>query len=115
MGTLCIQVQPSRSPALDLVRLRLLVEEIAGDHMLVSRFQFNEGIDSIPYINVMFETDRLSELWKTIYWLLYNDVSIGVELREASMAMCEGDKGWDNYLQLHHFNPKVELDSLDAR
>jgi hypothetical protein len=100
---------------LDLARVRELAEDIASDRALVSRVQFNEGFDRIPYINVMFQTDRLAELWAAISRIMYNDLSIGQSLREASMAMCEGDKGWNNYLQLHHFDPAVELAHLDAR
>jgi hypothetical protein len=114
METLYIQVQPTLAPSLDVPRLRKLAEGIACDKKLVTRFQFNEEIDQIPYINITYETEQLLELWQRIRLVLYDDQSIGTALRNASIAVCERGKGWDNYLQLHHFDPKIALDVLDA-
>ena len=44
--------------------------------------------------------------------VFYEDVQVGTLLKAASMAMCEGESGWDNFRLLHHFDPEIELDTL---
>jgi hypothetical protein len=43
---------------------------------------------------------------------LYRSSEFGGALAESSMAMCEGQRGWEDYLLLHHYDPAVQLDRL---
>jgi hypothetical protein len=115
MSTLCIQVQPDRAPDIDLARVRALGEDVASNKELVSRFAVVDGKDKEPYSNLMFETTELEELWRVLQDALYKDEKVGSALSQASMAMCEGNDGWNDYLLLHHFDPSVKLDNLNAR
>jgi hypothetical protein len=42
----------------------------------------------------------------------YRSSEFGGALAESSMAMCEGQRGWEDYLLLHHYDPAVQLDRL---
>lgn len=115
MSTLCIQVQPNRAPEIDIARVRALVEGVAENKELVSRFAVVEGEDKGPYSNLMFETTELKTLWGLLLDTLYKDKKVGSALSQSSMAMCEGSDGWNDYLLLYHFDPSVKLDTINAR
>jgi hypothetical protein len=115
MSTLTIQVQPAKSPDIDMARVRELGEVVATDKTLVSRYAVVEGEDKGPYSNLMFETSELKRLWGLLQDTLYKDEQVGSAMSKASMAMCEGSDGWNNYLLLYHFDPSVKLDSINAR
>lgn len=115
MSTLCIQVQPNRVPDIDMARVRALGDGVASNKDLVSRFAVVEGEDKGPYANLMFETTELKKLWHLLQGTLYKDKMVGSALSQASMAMCEGKDGWNDYLLLYHFDPSVKLDNIDAR
>jgi len=115
MSTLCIQIQPNRAPEMDMARVRALGEEVASDKVLVERFSIVQGEDGGPYVNLMFETERLAELWKLLSVKLYEDRGVGAGMARASMSTCEGKHGWDDYLLLYHFDPEIKLDDFNAR
>ena len=115
MSTLCIQVQPNRAPDIDMARVRALGESVAANKKLVSRFAVIDGEDKGPYSNLMFETTELLKLWGQLQEALYKDANVGSALAQASMAMCEGNDGWNDYLLLYHFDPSVKLDNINAR
>ena len=112
MSTLCIQVQPNRAPGIEMERVRALGETIAANKELISRFAVVEGQDDGPYSNLMFETLALQKLWEVVWETLYRDDRVGSALSQASMAMCEGNDGWNDYLLLYHYDPLVKLDRL---
>lgn len=114
MSTLCIQVQPGRAPAIDMARVCALCQSIAADKMLINSFVAVEGKDNGSYTDLMFETTELQTLWRLLQDALYKDEKIGSDLSKASMAMCEGKDGWNDYLLLYHFDLSLELDSLNA-
>jgi hypothetical protein len=47
--------------------------------------------------------------------LALRDKRLGAKLRRSSIVACEGSRGWDNYLLLHHFDPAVVLDRVRRR
>jgi hypothetical protein len=97
-----IQLQPARSPGLDVA------EAVAGLVRLDALVQVTEGEDDGRYVNIDFKATDLSGLWALV-WAELQSVS---GLAEAAIVVCEGEYGWDDYLLLHHFNPKEQLDEL---
>lgn len=93
-------------------RIQALGEDIASDTHLVTRFAIIKGEDKGPYSNLMFEATDVQKLWGLLREVLYRDEKVGMALSQASMAMCEGEDGWNDYLLLYHFDPSVKLDSL---
>lgn len=115
MKHLCIQVQPHRAVGIDTAGVCGLCHELAESSAEIKRFGAFEGNDEEDYINLMFETRSVPRLWELLKEKLYGDPIHGPGLRGASMAMCQGAHGWDDYLQLYHFDPAVILDKLTNR
>ena len=115
MKSLCIQIQPDRSDSLRLEKVYELGKAIASDNELVSRFEIVEGEDEAPYANLMFESANIQSLWQRIQVAIYGNDEVKKGMREASMALCEGEDGWNDYLLLFHFDPIQELESFDVR
>lgn len=109
---LCIQIQPHRAPELDVAAVRSRCEELASKETVIERVAVVEGTDEVAYINLMFATQTAAALWELLQRQLYGDEIVGAPLLRSSMAVCQGSHGWDDYLQLHHFDPTVELDQL---
>ncbi len=110
MRSLSIQVQPELAPGLDTGRLTQVFSAVAHKHDLVKHHAFDNGIDRGPYFNYTFGTLKARELW----WLIQDDIfrsqEFGYHMSCASMVMCSSETGWDDYLQLFHFDPSVPID-----
>jgi len=109
---LSVQVQPDRARSLDMARVTVLCERLAQTAPLVKAHHFDSGSDATDYFNFTFATDHLGDLWHLVQKTLYEDQEIGGAMRDASMAMCEGSRGWDDYLLLYHFDPEEPCDGL---
>ena len=112
MTAFCLQILPDRAPDLDLDRVRQLCRLITARRALAERHSIVEGSDKQRYVNLVFETDQPGALWEMLRSVFYEDVKVGIALKTASMAMCEGESGWDDFRLLHHFDPEIELDTL---
>ena len=108
---LSIQVQPHLAKGLDVHAIQAACEELAKTPLVV-RHNFDHGHDKVHYFNFTFGTDDLPALWREIQLRLYSDPQLAQAMAEASMAMCEGSHGWDDYLLLYHFDSSVKRDAL---
>jgi hypothetical protein len=108
MRTLHVQVQPKRAKRLDMVAVGAGLRRLSKNKRLVHRFRFEEGNDSGRYINFDYVTADPSKLWQA----LRSGPFRSPLLRSASMVVCEGDNGWDDYLLLHHWDRRLRLDSV---
>ena len=113
MRHLNVQLQPERSPALDMARTRQLLEALAKDQAVVAGFETVEGEDEGPYVNFTFAAKDPAGLWAQIQREVLGDRDLGAEIAASSIIIVEGDEGWDNYLLLHHFDPQHKTDSAD--
>lgn len=102
MKSLNVQLQPSRSPDLDVEAALVRLQAVAP--ATVSR-----GNDDGPYINVNFHAADLRPLWLELRELLRQDA----KLAECTIVCCHGEHGWDDYLLLHHFDSSEPLDRLE--
>jgi hypothetical protein len=102
MRLLSVQLQPNRSASLD-VNLAVLNLRAFSNAVYVS-----EGYDDGPYVNVVFKTADPAKVWASIQRLLETESS----LASATIVVCQGKLGWDDYLLLHHFDAGVKLDSI---
>jgi hypothetical protein len=102
MKRLNIQLQPARSPELNLA------EAVAKLSSLAPGVRTTEGQDQGLYVNVDFKTADLSGLWKSVQRAL--EAVPG--LKRAAIIVCEGERGWDDYLLLHHLDPQEQVDAL---
>ena len=114
MRSLSIQIQPERSPGINIVRLTKAFESIASDKALVENQDFNSGEDGGAYFNYTFGTRNARLLWDSIRNFIYLSPEFGQHMKVASMAVCSEETGWDNYLLLFHYDPALPLDSADT-
>jgi hypothetical protein len=105
-----IQVQPQRVPRLRLAAADAALRELAKNKKLVRRFSFASGNDHGIYMNYSYVCDFPYKLWKA----LLKGPLRSLHFRSASMVVCEGSNGWDNYLLLHHFDRRLKLDTLPS-
>lgn len=102
MKRLNIQIQPARSPGLDVAAT------VARLKRLAVGARVTEGEDEGPYVNVNFKVADLTGLWASVQ----EELRAMTELSVAAIVVCEGDNGWDDYRLLHHFDPAEPLDQL---
>jgi hypothetical protein len=115
MNTICLQVQPNRARDIDMHRVRELCEFAASSEKYVSKFAVFEDKEKGSYINFMFETTKLQKTWNLLQDMLFKDEKLGLVLSQASIVVCEGKDGWNDYLLLHHYDPTEKLDNIRAR
>jgi hypothetical protein len=58
---------------------------------------------------MIFDTDNPVDLWRLLKCLLYDSDTLGRPMQMSSMAMCEGEHGWRDYLLLYHYDPHETL------
>jgi hypothetical protein len=114
MTEFLIQIHPHRSPQLDLAGLLSQCERLSTEKSWVRRFSSAKGFDEHAYVNLMFETEYPKLLWQLLYEQLYHASAFGQFMKSASIATCEGRRGWDDYLLLHHFDVGVNCDDFPA-
>ena len=106
-----IQVQLQREPRLDETLVMALLLAI-GTEAGINRVGFTDGEDKGRWIGFNYWTDTLGQAWPLIREKGLGDPSIGALLAKATIVVCEGDDGWNDYLLLHHFDPDEPLDRL---
>jgi len=105
-----VQVYPERMPSLDLDAVLEIFSNAA--QMADAELTVNEGGDDGPYINYDFLTRDLQRLWEVLQSQVFTDEVLGPQLALAAIATCQGSKGWDNHLLLHHYDRSLKLDTL---
>jgi len=110
MRALSIQVQPIRAPGIVMDGIVREFQAIAEMNDLVSHHAFNDGHESVRFFNFTFGTTDAKALWAVVQHRLYNDDRFAGWMKQASMAMCSSEQGWDDYVLLFHFDPAVKVD-----
>ena len=113
MKALSIQIQPELAPELDVAEVKRSLAAITQSP-LVKKHDFNEGLDKTRYLNFTFGTEDLSSLWSLIQSQVFGNAAFAEMLAKSSIVVCEGEDGWNDYLQLFHFDPDLPRDSIDA-
>ena len=114
MRSISVQVQPARSPGIDMDAISGAFAAIASRSDLVAHYAFDSGEDRGAYFNFTFGALKPLALWREIQSRLYDAEGTGPHMKCASMAMCSEEGGWDDYLQLYHYDSMVQLDSTEA-
>jgi hypothetical protein len=112
MKTISVQFQPALAKDLNVLQLKELFAAIS-ELPTAMKYRVIEGIDGVEYINFEYATENPAELWSEISTKVYGESAFSSQLGQASIVVCEGKQGWDDYLLLHHFNPSEKLDSAN--
>jgi hypothetical protein len=112
LKALSIQIQPDRAPELNIAEVRHAFETLAITSPLVREHQFDEGFDETRYLNFTFGTEDLKGLWASIQSNIFGNPTLAEPIAKASIVVCEGEEGWNDYLHLFHFDPTVPRDAI---
>jgi len=112
--SLSVQVQPERSPGIDMTGLTDLFRDLVDRIDLVCRHSFDSGYDNGAYYNFTFGTERPAELWAVIQESIFQAPAHKAHMAAAAMAMCSSEQGWQDYAQLYHWDPAVPIVSAAA-
>ena len=110
MPALNIQVYPDRSPDLDLDGVLALFSNAA--EMADAELALSADGENGQFMNYDFLTRDLARLWEVLQSQVFTDDVLGPQLALAAIATCQGSKGWDNHLLLHHYDRSLKLDTL---
>jgi hypothetical protein len=110
-GQVRVQVHPDKVPCLDTARLIAECEAVAKATQGILGFHSEAGEDQGSYLNLVFGSDSPLTVWPAIRGSLYESAHFGSELQSASMALCTGEDGWNDYRLLYHFDPSVPIDA----
>jgi hypothetical protein len=86
-----------------------LLADIAASSASVREFSTAKGPDG-TWVNFFFRGRSVSAVWRALHSRGLRHRRWGASLRRASIVTCEGQRGWDDYRLLHHFDPAIPLD-----
>ena len=109
MRSISIQVQPDRAPDINITQISEEFQKILSRDDLVLKHSFTNGFDNGQYYNFTFGTEQPSKLWNYIEEVIFNNPNIATNMALSSMAMCSNEDGWDNYVQLYHWDKQVPI------
>ena len=112
MRTLCLQFQPRRAAGLSPQVMTVLMARVAAALPHMREFSFRRGSARGPYINYFFESRTPARVWKALRGQALRHRRLGGSLRQSTIVTCQGSRGWENYLLLHHFDSAQPLDTL---
>lgn len=107
ISQLLVQVQLDLAPTLSLDELLTHCEAIASEVPDITEYQFEEGHENGPFLNLHFGTNDPISAWTHIRRAVFENDYFGQALKVASMAMCTGESGWNDYVLLYHYDPNV--------
>ena len=114
MRSLSVQVQPERSPGLDMAALTASFRVLVARIDLVRTHSFDNGHDNGAYYNFTFATERPAELWRLIQDAIFQACEFHDHLAASAMVMCSSENGWHKYSQLYHWDPEVPVVPVPA-
>ncbi|WP_157315045.1 hypothetical protein [Chitinibacter sp. GC72] len=108
---LMIQLQPHRVPTMDEAKARAALAEFAQQPLVIGH-RVTEGDENGVFINFEYKTRDLAALWHECQERIYQNSLLAFQLQRASMAIAQGDDGWEDCLLLHHFDPAIDVDEF---
>ncbi|MCW8876832.1 MAG: hypothetical protein OQJ89_08960 [Kangiellaceae bacterium] len=106
MKCLSIQVQPEIDSSYN-------VNELVELSRSLDRFpEVDRDEGDRKYVNLNYFSENIPVLWQELKVGLYENRSIGTWLKKVSIAICEGEEGWDDYVLLYHYDQSKTLDDL---
>ncbi len=67
------------------------------------------------YLTITIGTDNLLAVWAWLQERIEGGEGVRLGLPNAVIVVCEGEHGWGDYLQLHHFRPDERRDVLEPK
>jgi hypothetical protein len=101
VASLCIQLQLKRSPTLHSEHIEALCRGLATE--VGASMDVTHGRGGGRYVNYLFDADDVPALWEMLCRRLFLNDEMGAAIRNATIVTRTGDRGWDDYRLLHHY------------
>jgi hypothetical protein len=111
MRTICFHIQPHRASRVDVDAISKLMLGLALSPQ-IREFSIQKGPKD-SWVNFLFRAQVAERMWKMLRSRTLTHRRWGSRLRRSAIITCEGSRGWDNYLLLHHFDSQQVLDKLN--
>lgn len=106
--TLVVQIQPSRVASFSDTTVADLLT-IKAPPGLIMKSGKEEQVEPSRFVNVTFETGEIDALWPLVRERLQ-----ALGLLGGAIVVCTGNGGWNDYLQLHHYDAAETSDTVTA-
>ena len=107
MRSVCVQFQPDRAAA-DESGVRQAFRATLPDATV------EVGEDDGRFENIMFDAESPADALSRVRGVL-DSSTVGRAARSSCIITCEGERGWDDYLLLHHYDRTLLLDPPASR
>ena len=105
-----MQVHPTLAPGLEMDRLAQAAEKAARSTEGIRGFEVVSGEDEGAFVNIVMASEDPILSWQRLRPALLESPEFGAALKAASLWLCTGEEGWDDYLLLYHYDPAMEVD-----
>ena len=113
MPVLNIQIQPDLEPDLDVEGMLALFGTAA--EIADAELEIIEDHEDGWFIDYCFRTRDLVRLWDLLQSNVLDQPRLGAAIARAAIVTCEGPRGADDYLLLHHHDRNVAVDQISNR
>jgi len=111
MKTLSVQIQPERIAGVDISLVVKALRKLAQRPDIAAMGTTAKVESGNEYVNVKFKTQNAPALWEEIL-IYFPKLKSFSTILNGLIIVCEGDKGWGDYLLLYHFSSKEKLDTF---
>lgn len=106
MKCLSIQLQPKIDTSFNEKDLIELVRSIGRSP------EIDTSDDKGKYISLHFFTEDLIVLWGELQQEFRKNNALNEWINKVAIIACEGDRGWDDYLLLSHYDESETINTL---
>ena len=115
MKTLSVQFQPDMQPGIDFEVKASDLKELLRAALFVDQIDIDSGFKDSRYINVNIYTSDVPSAWNLVQSHLGLRPESRSPISHAVIVVCEGEKGWSDYLMLHHFDASEKTENIDSK
>jgi hypothetical protein len=93
-------------------RLRKKLRDWAAESEFVASTESTFGSEDGGFWNLVLTVTDLSNCWGELRALLNTTLKNEPALHSSLIIVAEGQRGWDDYLLLYHFDPSQRVDII---
>ena len=110
MPRLTVQVLPDLEPTLALEELADAFSDAAD--VADAEMSISSGDEDGRFVSYDFLASDLSRLWEILQAKVMGEPDQGAMVARSSIVVCEGKRGWKDYLFLHHYDRRETVEQL---
>lgn len=107
MKILSIQIHHRRLEDSDVNELVSLAKNLIEESLVSKEIKVINKPEE-DYTDIHTRAEDLKSEWGKLKSAIDNNA----QLKNSSIIVCEGEKGWEDYLLLHHYDENERIDSI---